>query len=86
MYHIVICIYIYVYMRGDSLRLYIRMYIYPCVYNIYTLIYVYTYICIYVYVYSGVERSERHRRGEASSLFFCLPIQETVDLFRMALL
>jgi len=79
-------IHICIYVHGDSLRVYTYVYLYMYIYmhiHIYICIYiyiyiyiyilcvcVYTYICIYVYVYSGVERSERHRRGEASSLFF----------------
>lgn len=70
MYHVVI--YIHIYMSGGPLapRL---IYIYICIYR-------YMYTRIYVYVYSGVERSERHRReAKLHPFLFSAPIQETTD-------
>jgi len=58
MYHVVI--YTHIYEREPSLFA-SRTYAHICRYM---------YTRIYVDVYSGVERSERHRRGEASSLSF----------------
>lgn len=75
MYYVVI--YTHMYYARRFARSVVYVYIY---------VYMYMYIYIYVYVYSGVERSERHRRGEASSLSFIFrPIQETTDLSRVTL-
>ena len=50
-----ICMYIYIYIRGAHLRVYVCIHIYIYIYMcIHKCVYIYIYICLYVYVYINV--------------------------------